>query len=514
MIFKDRSRHSGRKAIGVGLLAVLATGGIYAALNGDLGDQKTPARNSPLAIPLEMPTKQGQRTSAPLPLAPAPESKPLAPGEPPPTATKPSIVSTPPVNTPTVVEAGTAVMPDLPIKADRLVEKDPTPENNDESTPGIAEIAETTEEPAGRWLEHKIRSGDSLARIFKQLGLPKGLPHRIVRSGKPANGLSRIKPGQMIRVYLDTEGEFAELIHEIDPLRTLHIEAEGDELRSHISERQVEIRRTQTTGIIESSLFASAQKAGLSDALTMELARIFGWDIDFALEIRAGDKYNVVFEERWLDGKRLRDGPILAAEFINQGKAFRAVRFEDNKGHIGYYSPDGLGMQKAFLRTPVKFSRISSRFTKRRWHPVLKKWRSHKGVDYAAPRGTPVKSAGAGTVTHVGRKGGYGKVIFIQHQGKYTTVYGHLSRYAKGLKKGKRVRQGQLIGYVGSTGLASGPHLHYEFRVKGEHRNPLKVTLPPAAPIAKKYLAQFKKTSAPLLAELDGMDSTMVADAR
>lgn len=384
----------------------------------------------------------------------------------------------------------------------------------DESFSSSTEAATAIPEETDRWLEHSIQPGDSLARIFKNLGLSATLLHRIVNSGEPAEQLASIKPGQTLRIHFDEEDQFAELLYQIDPTKKLRVAPNGDELAAVLMERDPRIQNNEVSAVIESSLFESAQKAGLSDALTLELAKIFGWDIDFALEIRAGDHFSVVFSEEWLDGKKLQDGPILAAEFVNRGKAYRAVRFIDASGNADYYTPDGKRMKKEFLRTPLKFSRISSTFTKRRWHPVLKKWRSHKGVDYAAPTGTPVKAAGNGKVTFVGRQGGYGKAIFLQHDGKYTTVYGHLSRFAKGIKNGKRVKQGQLIGYVGMTGLASGPHLHYEFRVNGQHRDPLKVTHLPAAPIDKKYLPAFKKATQPLLARLDTMSRTMVAEAR
>ncbi|HIE54487.1 MAG TPA: peptidase M23, partial [Chromatiaceae bacterium] len=256
------------------------------------------------------------------------------------------------------------------------------------------------------------------------------------------------------------------------------------------------------------------QKAGLSDRQIMELADIFGWDIDFALELREGDQFRVLYEEQYLDGKKLRNGPILGAEFINQGKSYRAIRYTDSKGDTAYYDPDGHAKRRAFIRTPVKFSRISSRFTRKRWHPVLKKWRSHKGVDYAAPRGTPVKATGNGTVVFRGKKGGYGNVIFLRHGGKYTTVYGHLSRFAKGVKNGSKVKQGQIIGYVGSTGLATGPHLHYEFRINGIHRNPLTVKLPKTLRLPESEMARFLQQSQPLLAKLDELKAkSMVAKA-
>ena len=235
-----------------------------------------------------------------------------------------------------------------------------------------------------------------------------------------------------------------------------------------------------------------------------------GWR-NFALDIRAGDQFSLVYEEQYLHGKKLHDGNILAAEFINQDHSYRAVRFTDDKGHSGYYTPDGKSVRKAFLRTPVDFKRISSRFSMHRKHPKLNKIRAHKGVDYAAARGTPIRATGDGKVIYRGVKGGYGNVVILQHGTKYSTLYGHMSRFARGVYSGRQVHQGQIIGYVGMTGLATGPHLHYEFRVNGVHRNPLTVHLPDAAPLPKQYRDTFDNTSRPLLAQLDTLKRTMLA---
>ena len=276
--------------------------------------------------------------------------------------------------------------------------------------------------------------------------------------------------------------------------------------------KQLDIRSNQARVVINNSLFIDGHKAGLSDQLIMNLASIFGWDIDFALGIRRGDQFSLIYEEQFLkSGSKYGDGNILAAEFINQGKHYRAIRFQDPTGQVGYFTPNGKSMRKAFIRTPVKFSRISSGFTKKRWHPVLKKWRSHRGVDYAAPTGTPIKAAGKGKITFSGWKGGYGRVVYIKHGTKYTTVYGHLSKFSRRAKVGKRIKQGDIIGYVGQSGLASGPHLHYEMRVKGVHRNPLKVKLPSAKPIPAKYYLAFSDHANELIAQLAMISNAMVA---
>ncbi|WP_456412135.1 OapA family protein [Thiolapillus sp.] len=375
--------------------------------------------------------------------------------------------------------------------------------------------AEKLQEDTLRWVEHTVGKGETLASIFQQQELSPTLLHKIVTSSTEAKSLARIHPGQKLRFAFDAEGALQQLVLERSRIASLEISrTENGFLATEIS-RPVEKRFATATGIIESSLFVDGQKAGLSDAQIMELAQIFGWDIDFALEIREGDQFHVIFEEQYLDGEKLKNGPILAAEFINRGNIYKAIRYTDKAGDTAYYDAEGHAKRRAFIRTPVKFARISSRFTRKRWHPVLKRWRSHKGVDYAAPTGTPVKATGNGKVVFRGKKGGYGNVVFLRHGGKYTTVYGHLSRFAKGLRNGKAVKQGQIIGYVGSTGLASGPHLHYEFRVNGVHRNPLTIKLPKTVRLAKNELPRFKKLTAPLMAQLDELRAkTMVASAR
>jgi murein DD-endopeptidase MepM/ murein hydrolase activator NlpD len=243
----------------------------------------------------------------------------------------------------------------------------------------------------------------------------------------------------------------------------------------------------------------------------MELAGIFGWDIDFALDIREGDQFAVLYEGLYLDGERIGTGNILAAEFTNQGKLYRAVRYTDARGHTDYYAPDGHSMRKTFLRTPVSFTRISSRFNSGRKHPILNRIRAHKGVDYAAATGTPVKATGNGKIVLRGKKGGYGNTVVIQHGSSYSTLYAHLNNFARGKTVGSRVQQGEIIGYVGSTGLATGPHLHYEFRVNGVHRNPLTVKLPDAAPLPKKFREDFKLATENLIAQLELAKTQTVA---
>jgi murein DD-endopeptidase MepM/ murein hydrolase activator NlpD len=369
-------------------------------------------------------------------------------------------------------------------------------------------------EQAPQWTEHEIARGESLARIFDSQGLDASLLHRIVNSGKQAKSLANVRPGQKLRFQFDDNHELTGLELQRNRVECLRISIADDEIKTETISKEVDTQVASAAGVIESSLFMDGQKAGLSDGLIMELATIFGWDIDFALEIRAGDQFRVLYEEQYLDGEKLRDGPILAAEFTNRGTAYTAVRYEDRNGEIGYFDADGHSKRRAFIRSPIKFARVSSRYNPKRWHPVLKKWRSHKGVDYAAPRGTAVRATGDGRVIYRGNKGGYGRTVIVEHASKYTTLYAHLSKYSKRAKSGSRVKQGQVIGYVGKSGLATGPHLHYEFRVHGRHHDPLRVKLPKSLSLPKSEIANFRQTTTPLLTQLAAIPAdTMIASA-
>jgi len=358
------------------------------------------------------------------------------------------------------------------------------------------------------WESRTIKSGDSIANIFREWNLSASLLHKIVHSSKLAKSLADIHPGDVLKLQRDDHNELLELVVERSPIESLVISKTDDSFDSEIVTRKVDVQQAFAQGTITSSLFVDGQNAGLTDAQIMEMAGIFGWDIDFALELREGDSFKLLYEEHFLDGQKLKNGPILAAEFNNDGQVFKAVRYTTPDGNSSYYDPDdGRNKKRAFIRTPVKFARISSGFSNKRFHPKLKKWRAHRGVDYAAPTGTPVKAAGNGKVIFRGVKGGYGNVVILQHGTKYTTLYAHLSKFAKSAKNGRSVSQGQIIGYVGKSGLATGPHLHYEFRVNGVHRNPLTVKLPKADPIDQKYRADFDLVAAKLMDSIKLHDS-------
>ncbi len=380
----------------------------------------------------------------------------------------------------------------------------------DEVEFGSASTATITEVEVRPWQTVAVAPGDSLSGIFGRLGLNARVLHEVMQSGEEARQLRRLMPGD--KLHFDIEGgELKNLHYAPNPLTTIAITRDMDGFRSSLDARTTEVSSNFAEATIESSLFNAGRAAGLSDNLIMELANIFGWDVDFALDIRKGDRFSVLFEEHFLEGEKLHDGAVLAAEFVNQGNVYRAVRFTFPDGTSDYFSEDGRSMRKAFLRSPVDFRRISSRFQPERFHPVLGVKRPHRGVDYAAATGTPIKAAGDGKIISLGTKGGYGRTVIIQHGSQITTLYAHMSRYKSGLKVGSRVRQGQVIGYVGKSGLATGPHLHYEFRVNGSHRNPLTVKLPDAEPIQAAHRDTFRKSADRLLAQLESFGQNRLA---
>jgi len=357
-----------------------------------------------------------------------------------------------------------------------------------------------------------VRSGDTMEQIFRRNKLNLGDLASIVRLDEAGKYIRRLRPGDKFEIRHD-KGQVIRIYRELDLTNALVVSRSESGFTSEIIDRPIELRRRLAYGRIETSLFESAVDAGMPDKLIMNLAGIFAWDVDFVFDIRRNDDYFILFEEIYRNGKYISDGEIVAAEFNNNGRSFRAVRYIDSSGRSDYFTPEGRSVRKAFIRAPVDFARISSSFNPRRKHPILNTIRAHRGVDYAAPPGTPIKAAGDGKVIFRGRKGGYGNAIILQHGGNITTLYGHMSRYANSSRLGKRVKQGQTIGYVGSTGLATAAHLHYEYRLNGVHRNPRTVTLPQAAPIKNEYRDDFLTAAAPILEELDQYKRTQIAAA-
>ena len=364
-------------------------------------------------------------------------------------------------------------------------------------------------EPEGKPLELVVKSGDSLDRLFARHKLDRGDLARIMTLDLARKHLRLIRPGDEILVR-HQDGELLNLVREISLTESLSIERDADGFRAQLVARELERQPRLAHGVIRTSLFEAAADAGISDRTIMNLAGVFAWDIDFVLDIRGGDEFNVVYEDLMRDGERLGEGEILAAEFINQGDAYRAIRYTTPDGRTDYFAPDGRPLRKAFVRAPVAFSRISSNFNPNRRHPKLNTIRAHQGVDYAAPTGTPIKAAGDGKVVFRGTKGGYGKTVILQHGGNITTLYAHMSRFGRA-RSGGRVRQGEVIGYVGATGLATGPHLHYEYRVNGVHMNPRTVKLPDAEPLNPAFMPAFQATAAQLLQQLDTQRSLVAA---
>ncbi len=362
---------------------------------------------------------------------------------------------------------------------------------------------------SAEWREITIQQGQSLASIFAQLHLAPRILHDIMHSTNLPASLRSIKPGEILR-FQTRDDTLLALHYQPDPAYRLEINyVDGAYSFAEIN-RQHEKRTQIARGTIKSSLFQDAKDAGLPDGVIMQLAYVFGWDIDFALDIRDGDRFTVVYQELLLDGRKVRDGDILAAEFINNGETLRALRYTDPDGNSDYYAPDGKNLRKTFLRTPVDFTRISSFFGQRK-HPILNRMRVHQGVDYAAPRGTAVKTTGSGKIIFRGIKGGYGNTVIVRHGDGYRTLYAHLQQFQRQARLGGEVQQGQVIGFVGSSGLATGPHLHYEFLINNVHRNPLRVPLPDARPVSAEFAADFRSTTLGLNALLDIINDDKLA---
>lgn len=362
--------------------------------------------------------------------------------------------------------------------------------------------------------EERIQRGDTVAGLFTRLGVRENEAHDFLRGSREAQTLFRqLSPGKNVTAHIGPEGELRSLIFPLNGSgeKALFVERKGDAFSVEEHSLKTETQVLTKAAEIRYSLFGAADAAGIPDAVATQLVDIFGGDIDFHRDLRKGDRFAVTFETVNHLGKPVRSGRILAAEFVNDGKSYRAVWFQGEDGQGGYYTAEGKNIRKAFLRSPLEFSRITSGFTLSRFHPVLQTWRAHKGIDYGAPTGTRVKATGDATVEFVGNQGGYGKVVVLRHQGRYTTVYGHLSGFAPGLAKGRRIVQGDVIGFVGATGLASGPHLHYEFRINDVHQNPLAIALPSAPPLEPRQALRFRDLARAQLARLEMMGGINIA---
>ena len=358
-----------------------------------------------------------------------------------------------------------------------------------------------------------IRSGDSLALIFDRAGFSARQLYELVNQSEHGDDLARIYPGKELIFFSNDSGDLLRLEYKLSALNSIAIERTADGYVSQKIERVPDAFPVVRNGEITSSFYLAGLKSGLTDNLIMELAALFGWDIDFVLEIRAGDTFQVAYEELYLDGVLVGQGDILAAEFVNQGRSYRALRHVFADGSTDYYTPDGESMRKAFLRAPLDVFRISSSFDPYRKHPVLNTIRAHNGTDYAAPTGTPIRAAGDGRIASARYSDSYGNVVEIQHGENHQTLYAHMSRFAPGIRAGVKVEQGQIIGYVGMTGLATGPHLHYEFYLNGVVRNPVTVELPNGDPLTGQELARFAQASKTLVQLLDNQSMQLANDS-
>jgi murein DD-endopeptidase MepM/ murein hydrolase activator NlpD len=366
------------------------------------------------------------------------------------------------------------------------------------------EDAESAPPSYQKTVEVTLKKGDNLFDILRTEGIPASGVHELVVAARPIQDLGRLRQGQSFTLDCDErDGQVLRFTTDLDGDHCLVVERDGEALQAHKETIDFEIRHQQVSGTISDSLFLAADDAGLPPVLILALAEIFAWDIDFQVDMRRGDTFRVLFEKKYLDGQYARLGHILAAAIMNQGEPFHAFYFEGRDGRSDYYDQDGRSLRKAFLKSPLQYRRISSGFSHNRLHPILKKYRPHLGIDYAAPLGTPVRTIGDGRIALAGWKNGYGRFIEVRHNDIYSSTYGHLHRFAKRMKKGKYVEQGQVIGYVGTTGLSTGPHLDFRLLKNGRFINPLKVNLPDADPVSQEDMAEFKKRVEELLAELE-----------
>lgn len=374
----------------------------------------------------------------------------------------------------------------------------------------LEDTAKTSSEPKPLNLKvsnnattYTIKTHDNLGKIFSKAGVSKKELATVLKAGGDVNTLKHLKVGQKITLVVNDEKKLQQLSYAVDPTSTIYVDRDKENFKYSMKTLPLEPRQAIAKFVVYGSVSSAGKKAGLDGKRISQLAAIFKNSVDFSKGNHTGDAVSVLYQNYYLNGKKIKDGEIVAAEYKTATNTYQVVRFTDPKGNSGYYSPDGSSMQKRFLPAPLKFTRISSLFNLKRWHPVLHRFRHHDGVDYAAPYGTPIKSVASGTIALLGRKGGYGNTILIKHDSNYSTLYGHLSKYATNLKVGSHVQQGQLIGYVGSSGLATGPHLHFEFRINGVHRNPLTVALPNGKSITHAYRNKFHNEVKKLLAKLD-----------
>lgn len=361
------------------------------------------------------------------------------------------------------------------------------------------------------WHTERVQAGDTIADLMQRLNIKDPAASEFLRNSHEASPFRKLPAGREVQAETDATGALISLSHLGDKGAQVVIKRHGDKFSYTTSAATLEKRLFVRTGEIRTSLYAATDAAGMPESAANQLTQIFNGDIDFHHDLKRGDRFTAVYEMTYSNGALVHTGKIQAAEFINQGHSYRAVLFGSDTNHSDYYTPEGRSLKKAFLRSPIAFSRVSSGFTTARFHPILNKWRAHKGTDFAAPMGTPVKATSDGIVAFRGVQNGYGNVIILKHQGNLSTVYGHLSRFASGLHNGERIRQNDVIGFVGMSGYATGPHLHYEFRVNNVQHDPLRVALPNALPISGSNRVAFKAMTDKFIATLVQLRNTNLA---
>ena len=358
------------------------------------------------------------------------------------------------------------------------------------------------ENNSSKWTTYQVKSYDNLTNIFYKLGHQSTLK-TLQKDKALKKELKSLKKGSIVRASANSDGDLSELVFTHDKKNSYVITLNDDKYTGKWKKNIFEVRQSRASFTIKNGLFFDGKKAGVANKIIKQVVKVFDWDIDFSHDVRVGDEVTAVFEEIYHDGDKVADQNLLAAEFINKGKEFRAIRFTNKDNKTDYFTPQGREMKKAFIRTPIAHARVSSHFNPGRFHPKLHKIRAHKGTDFAARSGTPIMATGNGTIKSIGRKGGYGRTIVIQHREGYTTVYAHMSKYKKKLKLGAKVYQGDVIGYVGSSGLATGPHLHYEFRRNNTPIDSMKASLPNSMSLSRSELKDFRNSAYNLVLQLN-----------
>jgi len=361
------------------------------------------------------------------------------------------------------------------------------------------------------WSEERIQRGDTIASLLDRLGVGAEDKARVLAASRQTPALQRLTPGRTVLARVTVSGQLLLLRYLATDERLVTLNRVQEAFAAEETAIQLDARPIMRSGEIRASLYGATDAADIPDSIASQMAEVFSGDIDFHRDLRRGDRFSVVYEAFYHNGNLIKTGRLLSAEFVNQGKSYRAVYFKDSLGREGYFTPQGQSMKRAFLKSPLPFSRISSGFSNARYHPVLKEWRAHRGIDYVAPTGTPVRAVADAVVSFAGWQGGYGNIVILNHQRPYSTAYGHLSRFAPGVKPGKRINQGDIIGYVGATGLATGPHLHYEFRVAGVPQDPLGLKLPTSFALDNRDRNRFLAESRPLVNRLDLLQDSNLA---